>query len=91
MKDYEKIYKEFWKEIVENPDGSLNLDQVKRELADFKGLMTRATEVFMHVTGGKVSKLNTLAEVVISLADAHIEDICDEAVQDALYDELQYS
>ncbi len=65
MEDYEKIYEEFWKGIVENPDGSLNLDQIKRELADFKALMTSASEVFMHVTCGRVSKPNTLAEVVI--------------------------
>ena len=86
MKDYEKTYDEFWKSIVENPDGSLNLDQIKRELHDFHFQMGNTTKVFMHVTGGKVSKPNTLAEVVNALADDWCQDAVDEAMDDEKMD-----
>ena len=33
--DYEKDYQEFWKEIVERIDGTLDIEQVKRELSRF--------------------------------------------------------
>ena len=34
--DYKKDYQEFWKEIVERNDGTLDIEHVKRELSDFK-------------------------------------------------------
>ena len=33
--EVEKEYQEFWKDIVENEDGTLNKEQVKKELCDF--------------------------------------------------------
>lgn len=69
MEDYEKDYQDFWKEIVENPDGSLNLDQVKRELSDYHSFMGTAAEVYMHITDGKISKIQTTAGAIISIAD----------------------
>lgn len=73
--DYEKTFREFWEGIVCLPDGSLNVDQVKRELHDYKVVMDNATTVYMHVTGGKVSKLNTDADVVCNLADESYEQL----------------
>jgi len=87
MEDYEKTYEEFWKPLVENPDGTLNIDQIKRELHDFYFQMENTPKVFMHVTGDKVSKPNTFAEVVISLADELREEEIEEAVQNALQSE----
>lgn len=38
MKNYDEIYESFWKGIVENEDGTLNTEQVKKELFDYQAL-----------------------------------------------------
>lgn len=75
MKDYEQIYNDFWKEIIENKDGSINIDQLKRELHDFHTAITNVGKVYYHITGGRISKINTLAEVVISKAEEYYEEL----------------
>ena len=52
MEDYQKTFKEFWKVLVCNSDGSLNLDKVQRELHDFHTLMGNVGKVYDHITGG---------------------------------------
>jgi hypothetical protein len=78
MKDYEKEYEEFWKEIVENPDGSINMDQLKKELSDFRLLIHNAQEVYMHITGGVISKVLTNPEAVIRIADEYYENLYED-------------
>jgi hypothetical protein len=68
MKDYEKTYKEFWKEIVER-NGKLNMIQIKKELFDYHKMMGQVGLVYDHITGGAVSKPNTEAKTVIAIAD----------------------
>jgi hypothetical protein len=80
--DYEQEYDEFWRDIVEQPDGTLNLDQVKRELADYAGLMRRVAEVYEHVTGGRISKPETLASAVIQVHDEHVMEVVEHALAD---------
>ncbi|MBC9913173.1 hypothetical protein [Chitinophaga varians] len=69
MNDYNKVFDDFWRDIVCNPDGSLNSEQVKKELADFKFVMDQVPKVYCHVTGGVLSKVMYPAEVVIASAD----------------------
>lgn len=100
MEDYEQKYEEFWQEIVENPDGSINMDQLKRELFDFSTLMHNISLVYEHVTGGMISKPLTDPDVVIQQADDFYNDICLEECNDqkesweieieALESELEY-
>ena len=82
--DYEKIYDERWREIVENPDGTLNADQVKRELADYSDLMGRVTEVYQAVTGGMTGKPTVLASEIIGLANQRMDEACDDAINDLI-------
>ena len=70
--DYLQIYDEFWKRIVENEDGTLNKDQVARELADCKIYMDHLTEIYCWASGDAVSKPNTLPSVVIGLAEERL-------------------
>ncbi|MED1863345.1 hypothetical protein P4V41_07735 [Fictibacillus nanhaiensis] len=82
MKDYEKVYDEFWKDLVENEDGSLNLDQVKRELADFRLLIQEVPKVYEELTG--LSKPLTRAEAILSIVnDKYIRK---EYMLDDIYD-----
>ncbi|WP_232355981.1 hypothetical protein [Burkholderia vietnamiensis] len=79
--DPEEQWQQFWKEICTNDDGSINLEQVKKELSDFSMLLSWVPRVYMHVTGGKVSKVNTWPSVVTSLHDEHMEELVEEALQ----------
>lgn len=63
MKDYEIIYNEFWKPLVENEQG-LDIDQVKKELADYKMLLNEVPKVYMEIAG--LSKANTRADIIIA-------------------------
>lgn len=81
--DYEKNYDEFWKGLIEK-DGHVNLDQIKRELFDFHTLMRNAGEVYCHVTGSQVSKVNTDPAVVTSIAD----DILNRNIQEAVAESM---
>ena len=77
--DSEKIFNEFWKDIVCNPDGSLNVEQVKKELADFNFIMDQIPKVYCHVTGDTLSKPMYYADSVIKCADDHLNDQIENA------------
>lgn len=66
-KDYLEIYDEFWKEIIENEDGTINLDQLKKELSDYHFIMGEVSKVYCEVTDDMISKPNTYAFEVINL------------------------
>jgi hypothetical protein len=63
-KDYEKDYDEFWKDILEI-EGVVDMEQVKRELADFHFMLEQVPKVYCEVTGSRISKPNTYAYEVI--------------------------
>jgi hypothetical protein len=69
---------EFWKEIVA-PDGVLDVEQVKKELADFSMLLNFVPKVYDHATGGAVTYPQTLPNAVISAIDNHVQDLTEEA------------
>jgi hypothetical protein len=76
----ERVWQEFWKPIVA-PDGTLDVEQVKRELFDYHTTMENVPLVYDEITGGRISKQNTLASAVIGEYNAHLErmlnDDCD--------------
>jgi len=80
--DVEKCWQEFWAPIVA-PNGVLNLNQVKLELSDFSDVMREVSIAYDDVTGGHISKPNTLARHVIERVNERIEEACDEAVKEA--------
>ena len=82
--DYKTLYEHFWKGIVEK-DGVLDMDAVMRELFDFHALMYNAAIVYCHVTGNRISKVNTDPDAVCAVAD----DIVSEAVREALREQAQ--
>lgn len=58
-RDYIKDYEEFWKGIVENEDGTLNKDQVMRELSDYSMVLDNCAKAYYTMTDGVISKQNT--------------------------------
>jgi hypothetical protein len=71
---YIQDYTTFWREIVENLDGTLNRDRVARELADYHDLMGWVTEVYDEVTMGRFSKPNTAPMYIIERVNERIEE-----------------
>lgn len=71
--EVQQVYDEFWKRIVE-PDGELDIKQVKKELFDFRIMMQEVPKVYDAVTGGKFAKPLTEAQAVIDAAEAHYSD-----------------
>lgn len=82
---------EFWRDWVwggEKPDA----EAIRKELADYNMVMDYAAKVYCHVTGDAISKLNTLPEVVCSVADDYYDRITKEYVAqetEALREELE--
>ena len=66
--EIEQVWKEFWLPLLEK-DGKIDMEQVKKELYDFRMVMKNASKVYEHITSGKISYANTSADAVISEAD----------------------
>lgn len=64
MSEVEKVYKEFWEEIICN-DGEIDIEQVKKELHDYHFMLESVPKVYMEITGGRISKPNTCPYAVI--------------------------
>jgi hypothetical protein len=71
--DYIVSYWEFWADIVEATGAQLSRDQVARELADYRHLLTEIPKVYDELSGGRISKPNTAAHHVIEAADARAQ------------------
>jgi hypothetical protein len=63
------------------PDG-MTAEQVQNELADFHFMLEQVPKVYMHITGGLLSKPNYFADVVIGAADGHVEACIEEAFKE---------
>ena len=57
--DYISEYYDFWEDIVENEDGSLNKDQIMRELSDYSMVLDNCAKAYYTMTDGMISKQNT--------------------------------
>lgn len=88
-----KNYEEFWKPIIQPVKGDeggleplVDMYQVMKELSDYSRPMDNAAEVYCHVTGGMLSKINTDPKAVIQFADERIEEAVAEAIKE-MFDE----
>lgn len=83
MHEEDKIeYDSFWKSIVENEDGSLNKEQIIKELCDYSRFLKETRVVYCHITNNRISKPNTLAREVIGQYEDILEDRIQEAIED---------
>lgn len=81
-REVEGIYQSFWKDIVEK-NGVIDIEQVKKELADYSFVLSEVSKVYTHVTGGLLSKPNYHANGIISAADDHMNEVVQDALEDA--------
>jgi len=77
--------KDFWEDIVVK-DNTLDVEQVKKELEDFKFIMQQISEVYSHITDGNMSKCMYTAKTVIAVFDDCRTKEIDEAIAEATKD-----
>ena len=58
---------EFWKTIICNDDGTINIEQLKLELHDYSLMLGEVPKVYIEVTGGMLSKPHYYADSVIKV------------------------
>ena len=79
---------EFWKKWV-YPKGA-TAKQVQNELADYYMILEQVTQVYSELTGGRISKPNTMAFEVIGqaneLVEAAIKEYCAEETEELCED-----
>jgi hypothetical protein len=73
---------DFWTNIV-YPEGA-TAEQVQNELNDYHTILDNVSKVYDHITGGRISKPNTLAYEVISVADDYYDELKSEDVKEEL-------
>jgi|SRR6478736_5589737 len=85
LEDYEQTWVDYWQDICSDECGLL-LDQIKRELHDYKTLLKNVPLVYDEITGGRISKPNTDPVHVIQAVNDRIDEAYDEGYADAMND-----
>lgn len=73
----EEVWQEFWLPIVA-PNGTVDIEQIKKELSDYWRFMDNCAQVYAHVTGNQISKVNTDPDVVCVYADTYYASFDEE-------------
>jgi len=89
LNNYEKIYNDFWKEIVETTKGRLKRDQVKRELSDYAELIQRVCIIYDSITGGTLSKPSYDTSVVLAYANDYMNKVFASLILEDLLPQMQ--
>lgn len=82
MNEVEKLWQSHWKAICTHPNGSIDLEQIKKELYDFSFLLEQVPIIYCAVTGGKLSKPYYPSRVVIDAFEDHVETLIDDYISD---------
>jgi hypothetical protein len=83
--DYMKEYDSFWRPLIEDANGVINVDKVARELADYSQLIMLVSQVYCELTNSRISKPFTNPQAVID----EVNDINQAAFEDWLEDEIE--
>lgn len=75
--DPEENWNIIWKEILENPDGSINKEQLKLELADYSDMIDRMTTLTYRLTNGILSYPTYPVETILAVHEEVLEDTLD--------------
>lgn len=78
----DKTFEEFWKGIVYDEQGNLNLDQIKKELHDYHYMLEQVPKVYCAITNSTLSYPNYPAETVISVYEACLNEVVEQEVKE---------
>jgi hypothetical protein len=80
-------FRSFWATVPHIFEGGmLNLNAILNELHDYHEMMEEVGKVYCEVTGGRVSKQNTAASVVLEFYREEIHKAYDEGYQNCKED-----
>jgi hypothetical protein len=65
-RNYEKDWQEFWKDIV-TEYGNLDLEQIKKELSDYKMMMETLSEINSELSDGLLSYPTYPAKTILNV------------------------
>jgi len=77
-KEIEDNWQNIWRDILEKPDGSINIEQLKLELMDYSDMIDRMTMLTCEITAHKLSyptyPVETILEVMREAEQDHMDD-----------------
>ena len=84
----DSVWNSIWKDILENPDGSLDVDSVRRELHDYVILFKSVQTAYSRLTGGEINHPFTQLDVLISYVDLYYEEMMSVGYQEEQEEEV---
>lgn len=81
-KEVNDNYDYFWKEIVENPNGSINFAQLKKELMDYTDMIHRMSTLTCEVTRNRLSYPTYSVKTILGVMNEVKEDELAEQMQE---------
>ena len=84
----DSVWNSIWKDILENPDGSLDVDSVRRELHDYVVLFKSVQTAYSRLTGGEINHPFTQLDVLISYVDLYYEEMMSVGYQEEQEEEV---
>jgi hypothetical protein len=81
---YEEVYNARWKALVENMDGTLNRDQVMRELSDYSTVIDHVGKVYCHITGNQTGNPFVYPSVIIGLYEDHLQSWIKDTIRELI-------
>lgn len=73
---------EYWKEFICNDDGSVNVDNLKKELSDLDFIVDQVSEVYCALTGQTLSKPFYYADIIIGLHNDELTNAYNNGYED---------
>lgn len=83
---FEDGWQNKWKEILENLDGSINVEQLKKELFDFDDMIDRITELTCYMTFNKLSYPTYPVETIVAVHEDGLREIKEDQKKDDEHD-----
>lgn len=82
----EQEYNNFWKKIVENPDGSINKEQLMKELFDFSNMINNMCELAEYASCGMLSYPTYPASTIIGVFEEKLQEQYDYGYREGFED-----
>jgi hypothetical protein len=78
----EENWKSIWQEILERPDGTIDINQLKLQLLDFSELIERMTDLTGRLTRGTLSYPTYPVDTIMEVHERVLEEEREQEEQD---------
>lgn len=84
----DSVWGTVWKDILENPDGTPDMESIKTELHDYAVLFKSVQTAYSRLTGGEINLPFTQLDVLISYVDLYYEEMMSVGYQEEQEEEV---